>query len=145
MEGKVASYTGYFFGPANSDKIVIKGDPRRRWGYIHYADLAECYLKIVEAPVSTVKGEIFSINDNSRVTIGQVMEKLASIVGKKAQIVYEPAEKDFWGLCCEQNCLCGSEKAERLLGWKAKHWFYENLDIYYEAWKAWNIENKSQI
>ena len=138
LYGGSGSYTGSYFSMVEAKKLFVVGNPEKKWAFIHGSDLAEGYLLIAEAPRSVVKGEVFNFGDGSRSTLREIVLAAGKIVGGAGEIAYLPAEKDFFGVNAEQNCLLDCSKARKLLSWVPKHFgFVENMSRYYATWKAY--------
>lgn len=137
LYGGSGSYTGPFFSMAESKKLVVSGNPEKKWAFVHFADLAEGYYLIAEAPRSIVKGEVFNFGDGTRSTLREVVIAAGKAAGCEGEVTYVPAGNDFVGQCAEQSCILDCTKAKKLLGWVPKHYgFVENISRYYTAWKA---------
>jgi len=74
MYGKEAhnSMSGVWFGMGERGEAVFRGDRDKGWSWVHIHDLADAYVRIVEAgPV--VDGEIFCLADEQRPRCLEVM------------------------------------------------------------------------
>lgn len=137
LYGGSGSYTAPYFAMGESKKPIVSGNPDKKWGFVHFSDLAEGYYLIAQAPKSVVQGEIFNFGDGTRSTLKEVITAAANAAGYDGEITYVPAGNDFMGVCAEQTCLLDSTKARKLLGWNPNHsGFVENIRRYYAAWKA---------
>lgn len=136
LYGSSGSYTSYYFNIVEQKKIIIKGNPEKRWSFIHFADLAEGYIKIAESPIKVIEKEIFHFGDYTNASVNDIIEKLKRITEKNEATLYMDRENDFWGFCCECDCVLDCRKANNLLEWRPRNNFYEGLEKYYKSWKA---------
>lgn len=137
LYGGSGSYTAPFFAMGENKQAIVSGNPDKKWGFVHFSDLAEGYFSLAEAPRTAVQGEIFNFADGTRSTLREVVTAATKAAGYDGEITFVPAGNDFVGVCFEQTCLLDSTKARKLLGWVAKHsGFVENIRRYYAAWKA---------
>lgn len=138
LYGFQGSYTAPFFQMAEAKKLIVSGNPDKKWSFIHATDLAEGYLLIADAPRSVIKDQIFNFADGTRATIKEITIAAGKAAGHTGEITYVPAGNDFMGINCEQNCLQDCTKARLLLGWVPRHFgFLENIAIHYASWKAY--------
>jgi nucleoside-diphosphate-sugar epimerase len=136
---------GYVFGGAVNaihsslfgvtDKIVINGRPDKIWSWIHVDDLAELYVHAVNK-ASIIGPQVFYAGTTGSYTYEQIAKKAAAVAGKPNLPVEVVKAEGFFAVL-DIDARVTSKKAFELLGWVAKHLdFYEELDIYYSAWKA---------
>jgi len=117
------------YGPGQSARAVIptivsqalagdtirigSTDPKRDFNYVD--DTVAGFLAV--ASNDAALGEVINIGSGRTVSIAHVIEEISRILGKKFEIVTDPArirpEKSEVGLL-----LADTRKAERLLGWK---------------------------
>ena len=140
------------YGPRQSARAVIptiitqaltKGKiflgsmyPSRDYTYVK--DVVEGFIKVAESPKSV--GEVINIGSNFEILIGDLANKIISLVGKNAEIITDPTRvrpqdsevKRLW---------CDNTKAKRLLGWEPKtsldeglkrtiEWIPDNINLY---------------
>ena len=140
------------FGPRQSARAVIptiitqaltKGKiflgylhPTRDYTYVK--DVVEGFIKVAESPKSV--GEDINIGSNFEISIGDLTEKIISLIGKNAEIVTDssrtrPPKSEVERLWCDNT------KAKRLLGWspttsldeglkKTIDWISDNINLY---------------
>jgi NAD dependent epimerase/dehydratase len=93
--------------------------------YTYVKDTVDGFIKVAESPKSI--GEVINIGSNFEISIGSLAEKIISMVGKKVEIITDPARvrpQDS-----EVNRLwCDNTKARELLGWTPSISINEGLE-----------------
>jgi UDP-glucose 4-epimerase len=137
--GNSSGHFGHLvFGNALKGSVTLVGNHRNKSSYIHIADLADAYRRVVEAPVNIIAGQIFNINDNSHPTNEEVYMTAAKAAGFTGQPEFRAASNDFEKFMDVQQ-VSSSFKATRVLGWIPRHiGFVEEVDTYLRAYKAAN-------
>jgi len=117
--------------------IILKGNPKKMWSWVHCDDLARAYRLAGEAG-EKVSGEIFNVADDSKYEFREVVEKFSKAAGLKGEIKEEAiAADDFMSMLYEGTVVVKHEKAEKKLGWKPAHNnVLDEIDIYHDSWKA---------
>eukprot|EP00029_Vermamoeba_vermiformis_P005012 TRINITY_DN161_c0_g1_i1.p1 TRINITY_DN161_c0_g1~~TRINITY_DN161_c0_g1_i1.p1 ORF type:complete len:308 (+),score=53.12 TRINITY_DN161_c0_g1_i1:41-925(+) len=137
--GNSSGHFGHLvFGNALKGQVALVGNYRNKSSYIHIADLADAYRRVVEAPVNIIDGQIFNINDNSHPTNEEVYMTAAKAAGFTGKPEYRAATQDFEKFM-DIYQVSSSFKATRVLGWIPRHiGFIEDVDTYLRAYKAAN-------
>jgi nucleoside-diphosphate-sugar epimerase len=137
--GKRGGLTGMWFAGVESGEIQIVGDGKNHWAMVHIDDVADAYVRAAESGLS---GEIFNVVDRSRETVNDMVQAIAETLkfnGKITHVPLEEAQKQM-GLFAEAlvvNQHIDARKASRMLGWQPSHsGFIDDVDIFYQAWKA---------
>jgi NAD dependent epimerase/dehydratase len=110
--------------------------PTRDYTYVR--DVVEAFVKVAQSPKSV--GEVLNIGSNSEISIGDLANKIFSLVGKKAEIITDPARVRPQDSEVER-LWCNNTKAKRLLGWepttsldeglkKTIDWVSDNINLY---------------
>jgi NAD dependent epimerase/dehydratase len=123
---------------ALSGKKIKMGSLHPTRDYTYVTDTAQGFIKIAESPKST--GEVINIGSNSEVSIGDLVEKITSLMGADAEIICDetrirPEKSEVERLWCDNS------KARKLLHWEPKvplekglkntiEWMKENLSSY---------------
>jgi len=126
------------FENGSKDKIVLNNELKsKRWSWIHIADLADAYIRIVKRSHS-LKGEAFNIVSDSSPTYEQITLETAKIAGFKGTVEYTDAVgTDFISTLANKTARLSYKKAQNLLGWTPAHiGVIEELDLYYHATKG---------
>ena len=139
--GGPGGLTGQWFaGPSTGKPPLVVGDGRNRVPMIHIDDLADAYVRVAE---SGLTGEIFNVNDQSRLTVLEMAGAAARAAGYTGEVRPTPLPEARKTLGDFADALALSQhidarKAARLLGWQPRHdGFLDDADVYYRAWKAY--------
>jgi len=131
--GNQAGAHGHWFNPG--DHPIVKGKPGIQWSWIHVDDLADAYLRLVEAPSSVVAGQVYNVSDQHHKQ-GEVVEAMGRAGGAKGPTEFKEPD-DFFSKLLNSNMVLCSLKIQTQLGWKAKRpTLLDQVDVYYAAWKA---------
>jgi NAD dependent epimerase/dehydratase len=123
---------------ALTNKKVKLGSLRPIRDYTYVSDTVQGFIRMVESDKSV--GQVINIGSNSEVVIGNLAEKIISLIGRDAQIVCDesrirPENSEV------ERLLCDNTKAMKLLGWepsvsleeglkKTIEWISENISVY---------------
>jgi NAD dependent epimerase/dehydratase len=119
------------------EKIVLGSlHPTRDYTYVK--DVVEGFIKIAESPKSV--GEVVNIGSNFEISIGDLANKIISLIGKNAEIIPDPVRIRPQDSEVER-LWCDNTKAKRLLGWepttsleeglkKTIDWISDNMHLY---------------
>ncbi len=139
--GKQGGLTGLWFkGALINKKLKVIGDGNNHWTMVHVDDLAEAYLLLAE---KRFKEKIFNISDGSQSKVKNMVNAVALASGYTDEIEYIPvksAQKTLGGLAetLAMDQHVDGRKATGLLGWQPKFsGFLNNMNIFLEAWKAY--------
>jgi NAD dependent epimerase/dehydratase len=140
------------FGPRQSARAVIPTiitqaltrekiflgslHPTRDYTYVN--DVVEAFIKVAESHKSI--GEVINIGSNFEISIGDLINKIISLMGKNAEIITDPARVRPQDSEVER-LWCDNSKARRLLGWtpttsldeglkKTIDWISDNINLY---------------
>ncbi len=140
------------YGPRQSDRAVIPAlisqalvkkeilmgstTPTRDFNFV--SDTVEGFIRIAESEKSV--GQEINIGSGCEISIGELAEKIVSLVGKKARLVKDekrtrPKKSEV------ERLLADNSKAKQLLGWSPKvnldsgltrtiEWIEEHSDFY---------------
>ena len=112
---------------AEGKQPVIFGDGKQTRDFTFVSDAVDATILAAEKDVPS--GEVFNIGAGSRVTINELVKKVASGMGlsKSVKPVYQEKSKgDF------PDTEANNEKARRELGWEPKVSFDEGLKLFLE-------------
>jgi len=138
--GGLGGLTSFWFSTAKDGSIEIVGSGENRWAMVHVADLAQAYVLAAEKEID--RG-IFYIVDHTHYTVKEMAlasVKATGVSDKVHNLLESEAAKKFGsglasGLLIDQQI--SNERAARLLEWRPRHkGFIEDIDRYYETWKA---------
>ena len=110
--------------------------PTRDYTYVN--DVVEGFVKVAESPKTI--GEVINIGSNFEISIGDLANKIISLVGKNAEIIADstrvrPQDSEV------ERLWCDNRKAEKVLGWtptttleeglkKTIEWISDNKELY---------------
>jgi nucleoside-diphosphate-sugar epimerase len=128
-----------FFESLHDGAVTIIGDGANYRPLIHIVDLAHAYVSAVE---KKIKGVILNVVDDSCVTVKDIALAIAKSAGVPDQlhsVSVEEYKKQLGpivdGLALDQKV--SNAKIKELLQWKIHHFpFIEEVDLYFNAWKA---------
>lgn len=140
------------FRGASEGKIAWYGTPESYWTLIHVDDLAEMYLLLAEK-AQLAGGKIFDAANDFAESLPDILQKLAEVSGCTTEPVFlQPTTRKFRCECAIRHSthpytafefalsttsLLKPYMARNLLGWHPrKLGLVDNMEIYYNAWKA---------
>jgi UDP-glucose 4-epimerase len=94
------------------ERPTVVGDGSQSFDIVHVADVAEANLRAMEADVS---GEELNVGSGTEASVREVVERLIALTGVEVEPDYRLEERVLM-----TRRVGSSEKAERLLGWKAR-------------------------
>ena len=119
------------------DKVFLGSSyPTRDYTYVK--DVVEGFIKVAESSKSI--GEVINIGSNFEISIGDLVNKIISLVGKNAEIITDPARVRPQDSEVER-LWCDNTKARELLGWtpttslekglkETIEWISDNINLY---------------
>lgn len=121
---------------AGKDIFLGSTKPVRDFNYVD--DTVEGFIKIAEA--SNIEGEVINIGQGKGITIGDLADKIISLIGKEVKIIFDAMRIRPTKSEVEKLIAC-NEKAKKLIGWEPKvsleeglkktiDWISENIAIY---------------
>jgi UDP-glucose 4-epimerase len=113
---------------------VIFGDGSQAYDFVHVADVARANVLALK---SDATDDFFNVGMGVQTTINELVTKLLALTGSKLKPEYKPQEQMF-----VTNRLGSIEKAERLLGFRAKIALEEGLRSVVE-WRRLGAPAKS--
>ena len=125
-----------FITQALSDEpLTIHGDGHASRDWLYVFDDAEAIAALVEVPIEDVAGEVINVATGVDVSVSAVADLVLSMLGKppdlKLHVVERPGQVD--------RHVGSTEKAEHLLGWRARTTFEDGL----ERTVAWYRDNEA--
>jgi dTDP-glucose 4,6-dehydratase len=118
------------------EPLTVHGDGHASRDWVYVADVAEAVEAAIAADGDTVHGEVINLatgRDISVSTIADlVLERLGKPASLKAHTPERPGQVD--------RHIGSTDKAERLLGWRARTSFEEGLErtiVWYDENRAW--------
>ena len=116
----------------NSGRITVFGGRQQRPN-IHIGDMAEVYLRLLEAPDSQIAGKIFNAGYQNH-TVIELAEMIRNVVGRSTEIVTTPSDDN-------RSYHISSEKIRRELGFTPSHTIEDAARGLVDGFKAGLIPN----
>jgi dTDP-glucose 4,6-dehydratase len=117
------------------EPLTIHGDGRASRDWLYVDDHAEAIQALIEAELEQVAGEVVNVATGIDISIEEIADSVLELLGKpkelKERVVDRPGQV--------HRHIGSTDKAERLLGWRARTSFEEGL----ERTVAWYRENES--
>jgi len=125
-----------FVTQALSDEpLTIHGDGHASRDWLYVADDAEAIECAIAAPVEDIAGEVINVATGIDISVSQIADLVLEVLEKpqelRAHVPERPGQVD--------RHIGSTEKAERLLGWRARTSFEDGL----ERTVAWYRENEA--
>jgi dTDP-glucose 4,6-dehydratase len=115
--------------------LTVHGDGHASRDWLYVADNAEAIVRAIEAPLDVVAGEVVNVGTGVDIPVGEIADLVLDVLGKprdlKVNVDERPGQVD--------RHIGSTDKAERVLGWRARTSFAEGL----ERTVAWYRENEA--
>ena len=117
------------------EPLTIHGSGKASRDWLYVDDDAEAIEALIEADLATVAGEVINVATGVDISISEVADAVLAALGKpeslREHVDERPGQVD--------RHIGSTDKAERLLGWRARTSFDEGL----ERTVAWYCENEA--
>jgi dTDP-glucose 4,6-dehydratase len=125
-----------FITQALSDEpLTIHGDGHASRDWLYVTDDAEAIVCAIDAPVDAIAGEVINVATGVDISIAEIADLVLQVLGKpqdlRAHVPERPGQVD--------RHIGSTDKAERLLGWRARTSFADGL----ERTVAWYRDNEA--
>jgi dTDP-glucose 4,6-dehydratase len=117
------------------EPLTVHGDGSASRDWLYVDDDAEAIETIIEAPVDDIAGETINVATGIDISVSAIGELVLALVGRPASLCEHVAERPGQ----VRRHVGSTEKAERLLGWRARTHFEDGL----ERTVAWYRENEA--
>ena len=118
------------------EPLTVHGDGHASRDWLYVFDDAEAIAATIAAPIEHVAGEVVNVATGVDISVGDIADAVLDALGKprdlKRFVEERPGQVD--------RHIGSTEKAERLLGWRARTSFDEGLDrtvSWYRDNEAW--------
>jgi dTDP-glucose 4,6-dehydratase len=118
------------------EPLTVHGDGHASRDWLYVFDDAEAIAATIAAPIEAVAGEVLNVATGVDISVGDIADAVLDTLGKprdlKRFVEERPGQVD--------RHIGSTEKAERLLGWRARTSFEEGLDrtvTWYRDNEAW--------
>jgi dTDP-glucose 4,6-dehydratase len=115
--------------------LTIHGDGHASRDWLYVEDHAEAIDAVLAADVDSVAGEVVNLATGEDISVNQIADAVLAALGKPASLKQHVPERPGQ----VDRHIGSTEKAERLLGWKARTSFEQGL----ERTVAWYRENRT--
>jgi dTDP-glucose 4,6-dehydratase len=125
-----------FITQALADEPTIHGDGHASRDWLYVLDDAEAIEAVISAPVEAIAGEVINVATGIDISVRDIAAMVLESLGKSSDLVRNVPER----LGQVDRHIGTTEKAERLLGWRARTSFEEGLDrtvAWYRDNDAW--------
>jgi dTDP-glucose 4,6-dehydratase len=117
------------------EPLTIHGDGRASRDWLYVDDDAEAIEALIEADLGDIAGEVINVATGIDISIEEIADRVLEVLGKPAHLKERVPDRPGQ----VQRHIGSTEKAERLLGWRARTSFDDGL----ERTVAWYRENES--
>jgi dTDP-glucose 4,6-dehydratase len=118
-----------------NEPLTIHGDGHASRDWLYVTDDAEAIERVIETPIETLAGEVLNVATGVDISVNDIASLVLSALGKpadlRAHVTERPGQVD--------RHIGSTEKAERLLGWRARTSFEDGL----ERTVAWYRDNEA--
>jgi dTDP-glucose 4,6-dehydratase len=115
--------------------LTVHGDGHASRDWLYVGDNAEAIVRAIEAPIENVAGEVINVGTGVDIPVGEIADLVLDVLGKprdlKVHVDERPGQVD--------RHIGSTDKAEQLLGWRARTTFAEGL----ERTVSWYRENEA--
>jgi nucleoside-diphosphate-sugar epimerase len=116
----------------NQNRITVFGGAQKRPN-IHIDDMADVYLRVLDAPADQVAGRIFNAGYENH-TVSQLASMIRDVVGRSTEIVTTPTDDN-------RSYHISSEKIRRELGFVPSHTIEDAVRGLVDSFAAGRIPN----
>jgi nucleoside-diphosphate-sugar epimerase len=118
----------------STGKIKLLSDGTAWRPLLHVEDMADAFIKCVEAPIEQVSGEIFNVGSNDdNVTVLEIAEKILKIIPNSKIEIAENSNKD------NRSYRVNFDKINQKLGFKTKWNLDSGIKYIYEEMRKNNF------
>jgi dTDP-glucose 4,6-dehydratase len=117
------------------EPLTVHGDGHASRDWLYVLDDAEAIEAVIDAPIDLVAGEVINVATGIDISVGEIATKVLESLGKPTDLVQHVSERPGQ----VDRHIGTTEKAERLLGWRARTSFDEGL----ERTVAWYRDNEA--
>jgi dTDP-glucose 4,6-dehydratase len=114
--------------------LTIHGDGHATRDWLYVEDTADAIDAVLNADVQSVAGEVLNVATGVDVSVSQIASMVLDVLGKPATLKEHVPERPGQ----VHRHIGSTDKAERLLGWRARTSFEEGL----ERTVAWYKQNR---
>jgi dTDP-glucose 4,6-dehydratase len=105
------------------EPLTIHGDGHASRDWLYVEDDAEAIEAIIEAPLEAIAGEVINVATGVDISVSEIADKVLAALGKPPDLKLHVPER----LGQVDRHIGSTDKAERLVGWRARTSFDEGL------------------
>jgi len=125
-----------FITQALSDEpLTIHGDGHASRDWLYVTDDAEAIVRAIDARMTGLAGEVINVATGVDISVSQIADLVLQVLGKPSELRQHVDERPGQ----VDRHIGSTDKAERLLGWRARTSFEDGL----ERTVAWYRENEA--
>ena len=120
----------------DDEPLTVHGDGCASRDWLYVDDDAEAIEAIIEAPVDVVAGETINVATGVDIAVGEIAERVLEILGRPSTLRENVDERPGQ----VRRHIGSTDRAERLLGWRARTRFEDGLErtvTWYRENEAW--------
>ena len=124
----------------STGKIKLLSDGTAWRPLLHVEDMADAFIRCVEAPIDQVAGKIFNVGSNEdNVTVLEIAEKILKIIPNSKIEIAENSNKD------NRSYRVNFDKINQELGFKTKWNLNDGIKYIYEEMKKRNFSKEDFV
>jgi dTDP-glucose 4,6-dehydratase len=117
------------------EPLTVHGDGHASRDWLYVGDDAEAIERLLEVPIVEIAGEVINVGTGIDIAVGEIADLVLDVLGKPRDLKVHVDER----LGQVDRHIGSTDKAERLLGWRARTSFADGL----ERTVAWYRENEA--
>jgi len=117
------------------EPLTIHGDGHASRDWLYVGDDAEAIERVIETPIEQIAGETINVGTGIDIAVDEIADLVLDVLGKPRDLKVHVDER----LGQVDRHIGSTDKAERLLGWRARTSFADGL----ERTIAWYRENEA--
>eukprot|EP01112_Ceratiomyxa_fruticulosa_P007398 TRINITY_DN1917_c0_g1_i1.p2 TRINITY_DN1917_c0_g1~~TRINITY_DN1917_c0_g1_i1.p2 ORF type:complete len:297 (+),score=82.44 TRINITY_DN1917_c0_g1_i1:1506-2396(+) len=131
--GEGGHYTT-FFQQAEQGKVAVYGTGKNVLSNVHIDDIADAYVRVIEANTDVVSGQAFNFAEEKKLTLEEVAQAYADAAGFKGKV---ETGAPFPFALFDTNMYFDTSKARRVLGWNpSRKDLTQEAPLLFKAWKT---------
>jgi dTDP-glucose 4,6-dehydratase len=117
------------------EPLTVHGDGHASRDWLYVIDDAEAIEAVIEAPIEPLAGEVLNIATGVDISVADIARLVLGVLGKPESLCMHVPERPGQ----VERHIGSTDKAEQLLGWRARTSFEEGL----ERTVAWYRDNEA--
>src|SRR5205823_44507 len=117
------------------EPLTVHGDGHASRDWLYVGDDAEAIQAVIDAPLDTLAGEVINVATGTDISVADIAARVLDALGKPHELIRSVPERPGQ----VDRHIGSTEKAGRLLGWRARTSFEEGL----ERTVAWYRDNEA--